>query len=438
MSTINGLRDSVQQKTNYRWKVITILFSLYLINFCDRIAVLTFLPLIRQDLGLTHTEVGFAASIFFFAYAIAQLSAGVFTDKYGTKKVMMFAIVFFTAITFVTGLIKNYMHFLLCRFTLAIGEGHHFVPANRAISEWFPQSEKGRASAFLSSTSIVAPAIIPPVVTFAAAIVGGWRPVFFLLAIPGLLGIIVLAVYFANSPSQLLAKGKVNKSEEEHILAGVVTAGKEVSLRKSFKTLSKDKSFYTYCLCSFFGTGTYWGATIWVSSFVMEHHGFSMQAMGLMAALPFIIGILVSILSGFSIDKIFKGNTKIVLLFAYAFGAVSFYVLGQIEVGNTALLVLFMFAIGAALAMERSAIYAYPLLRYPKEIMGSVFGIANFVGQMGGFVIPMLSALTIYALDDGSFNYQYVFICFAIAYVLAGIFIAISSTKVFEAKDMVQ
>lgn len=420
------------RKTNYRWKVLSILWILYLVNFCDRIAVQTFLPLIRVDLELTHAEVGFAASVFFFAYSLAQLSAGFFADKFGAKKVMMASIVFFTAVTFVTGLVRNYVQFLICRFGLAIGEGHHFVPSNRSIAEWFPQAEKGRASAIFSTTYALAPGIIPPIAALLATWVGGWRPVFFLLAIPGVICVVLLAIYFSNSPSQMVAKGRVNKAEEEHIRAGIVTTGNDVPIGKAIKTLVRDKSFVFYCLCSFFGTGTFWGATIWISSFCMEHHGFSMKAMGFFAAMPFIIGCVVAIFSGVLIDKLFKGNTKVVLIFAYLFGAVAFYVLGQVAVGDIGMLIFFLLAIGAGLAIERAAIYAYPLLRYPKEIMGSAFGIANFVGQMGGFVIPLICSFTIYKLDDGSFNYEYVWLTLAIAYILGAIFIAFSSVKVFD------
>lgn len=60
----------------YRHVVVFMLWLIYVINYFDRISVLTFLPLIREDLHLTHQQIGFAASIFFFAYALAQVSAG--------------------------------------------------------------------------------------------------------------------------------------------------------------------------------------------------------------------------------------------------------------------------------------------------------------------------------------------------------------------------
>lgn len=111
-------------------------------------AVLTFLPFIQEDLNLTPVEVGQLASVFFFAYAAAQISAGYLADKIGPKKVMYIAILVFTVITALTGAVKNFTQFLLLRIGLGFGEGHHFAPAIRAINNWFPQNEKGRATSF--------------------------------------------------------------------------------------------------------------------------------------------------------------------------------------------------------------------------------------------------------------------------------------------------
>ena len=67
MSTI------VKKAWGYRYAVLIILWLVYIINYFDRMAVLTFLPFIQKDLNLTPVEVGQLASVFFFAYAAAQI-----------------------------------------------------------------------------------------------------------------------------------------------------------------------------------------------------------------------------------------------------------------------------------------------------------------------------------------------------------------------------
>src|SRR5208337_3850664 len=135
----------------------------------DKMAVLYLLPAIRTELHLSHEVVGFAASLFFFAYALAQLPAGMLADKYGPKKVMYFAIIVFTFFTFLTGLVKSLTTFVLVRLGLGFGEGFHFVPSIRAISDWFPPKEKGRATSFFTTSWTVAPAVSAILITAIAA-----------------------------------------------------------------------------------------------------------------------------------------------------------------------------------------------------------------------------------------------------------------------------
>ncbi|QGP91124.1 putative L-galactonate transporter [Neomoorella glycerini] len=147
------------------------------------------MPFIRKDLGLSHEVIGFASSLFFLAYTGMQIPAGIAADKWGPKIVMGVSIVVFTFFSFLTGTINSLAQFIAVRLGLGLGEGLHFSPSIRAIGDWFPPQEKGRATAFFTTSWTVAPAIIPVVTAFIAA-AWGWRMVFYLLAIPGIVGII--------------------------------------------------------------------------------------------------------------------------------------------------------------------------------------------------------------------------------------------------------
>jgi ACS family hexuronate transporter-like MFS transporter len=58
----------VKKVWGYRLVALAVVWLLYIINYFDRLAVLTFLPYIQEDLRLTPVEVGQLASVFFFAY----------------------------------------------------------------------------------------------------------------------------------------------------------------------------------------------------------------------------------------------------------------------------------------------------------------------------------------------------------------------------------
>ncbi|MDQ2082959.1 MFS transporter [Xanthobacteraceae bacterium Astr-EGSB] len=407
---MNAIQTSAKAVWGYRWIIVIMLWLLYIINYFDRISVLTFLPLIRQDLNLTHQEIGFAASIFFFAYAVAQVSAGYLADKFGPKKVMGIAIVVFTVVTFLTGMVKNYTQFVLLRLGLGLGEGHHFSPANRCIADWFPRSEKGRATAFFSTTWAVAPAIIPVIITFLASAMGGdWRTVFYILAVPGVVGMLLLWFFVENKPETMLAKGRMTKDEYDYIKAGLITDEKIEQL--GAMVVLRDPSLWMYSLQLFFLLAVYWGSTTWISSFLYEQHGFSLKAMGALAALPYLIAIVSTMCGGWLMDKVFH-RTKQVSLISFIVSIPILLYIGQVEKGSTGTLILMLALNGFFVNMIWGTIYGYPQLRYPKEALGSALGFANGIGQLGAFLSPLLAGYLVQKTADGSY-YGNVFFMFA-------------------------
>jgi len=411
-------------KTNYRWVIIFMLWLLYLINYFDRTAVLTFLPFIREDLSLTHQQVGVAASVFFFAYAVAQILAGWLADKIGSKKVMGIAIFVFTFVTFVTGLVKNFTQFFLIRLGLGLGEGHHFAPANRCIADWFPNKEKGRAASILATTWAVGPAIIPITVTALAAAFGSWRPVFYVLAVPGALGIFCLFYWVFNNPREAMAKGRCSLEEvkyiEEGLTEGLMKEGEKFDTKKALGIIFRDKSFICYCLMLFCALAIYWGSTTWISSFLYEQHGFSMQTMGALVSLPYAVAMISMMFGGTLMDKFFKSKAKPVLLLSFIPAIPILFYLGSIEKGNVSLLVTVLVLNGFFVNLFWGVIYAYPQIRYPREMVGTAVGVSNGFGQLGSFMAPLVAGYLVYE-SAGVVYYTNVFIFFAGLAVLAGV-----------------
>ena len=428
------IQQGAKKAWGYRWVILTVLWLLYIINYFDRISVLTFLPLIRKDLNLSHEEIGFAASIFFFAYAVAQFTAGYLADKFGPKKVMGIAIVVFTAITFLTGLVRNYTQFVVLRLGLGLGEGHHFTPACKAISEWFPKNEKGRATAFFSTTWAFAPAVIPIIVTFLAqALDGDWRTVFFLLAVPGLLGMFLLWYFVADKPETMLEKGRMSKDEYDYIKAGLVSDQKAVDKLGRWFFL-KDSSLWMYAMQQFFLLAVFWGSTTWISSFLYEQHGFSLKAMGALAALPYAVAIVSTMTGGWLMDKVFHRTRPVALISFVASIPILFY-LGQVPKGDTGTLIIMLILNGFFLNMIWGVIYAYPQMRYPKEALGSALGFASTIGQMGAFLSPLAAGYLVQKTATGA-NYGNVFYMFAGCCVLGAIVTLLLNEKTIDIEEL--
>jgi sugar phosphate permease len=405
--------ESASQTGRYRIVILLIVWILYVINYFDKMAVLYLLPAIRTELKLSHEVVGFADSLFFLAYTVAQLPAGMLADKFGPKKVMYFAITVFTFFTFFTGMVKSLTAFVLVRLGLGFGEGFHFVPSIRAISDWFPPKEKGRATSFFTTSWTVAPAIGAIMITAIAA-TWGWRSVFYVLCVPGIIGIIALWYYMKDTPEQALQAGRLSQAEFDYIKTSMAAAapGAKSKATTGYKEISKDPQLWIISMIVFFKTFVYWGAATWLSSFLVEQHGFRLAQMGLLASLPFFVGFVGQMSSGWMMDKVTKSKARPLIAASFAALAVVLGTITLIPKGSTGLLILALIFQGFFIVFWDGPIYAFVQMRYPKHLVGTVTGVTQAVGQFGSFVAPTVAGFLVVAGVAGSANFTKVFLLF--------------------------
>jgi sugar phosphate permease len=406
--------ESVSNKPktrHYRIIVLLVIWFLYVINYFDKFAVLYLLPYIREELKLTHEVIGFAASLFFFAYWAAQLPSGILADKFGPKRVMGIAIVVFTFFTFLTGRIHSLATFIMVRLGLGLGEGFHFVPSIRTISDWFPSKEKGRATSFFVTSWTVAPAVAAILVTFIAA-AWGWRAVFYTLAVPGVIGILGLVLYVKDSPELAYKAGKLSKEELDLIKEGRPAAQSAQAVKTSFLKMCKDLQLWIISVIVFLRLFVFWGTSFWLSSFLAEQHGFNIKTMGVLASLPYIVGFFSQMCSGWMMDKVTKSKAKPLILVTFAGLSLILYAITLIPKGNVPLLIIALAILGFFNVFYDGPIYAFVQLRYPKDVVGSVTGVTQAVGQFGSFVAPAVTGFFVTVGAAGAANFTIVFMMF--------------------------
>ena len=421
----------------YRYWVLVAVWLLYVINYFDRTSVLTFLPMIRDDLKLTPAQAGFGASIFFFAYAIAQVTGGWLADRIGPKKVMTIAIVVFSAVTFFTGLVRSYVQFIWLRLFLGFGEGHHFAPAHKTMANWFPKQEKGTATAFFSTAWAFGPAIIPVIITSLAAAFGSWRPVFYVLAVPGILGIAILWYFVADKPEEMLRKGRMTAEEFDYIQEGLVSDEKVEGRKGGMSIVTRDPYFWLYSAILFCNLAIYWGSTTWISSFLYDQHHFALKEMGALVSLPYLVAIVSMLLGGRLTDKVFRNKTKPVLLISYIISIPVLYFIGKVPQGNIPMIITMLILLGFFVNLSFGAVYAFPQIRYPKDVVGSAVGLSNGFGQLGSFIAPLIAGFLV-VKTAGGYSYTGAFVFFSALAVVASILTLFLKENKFEIKEQVK
>lgn len=277
---------------------LILLFMAGIVNFLDRSSLSVAGEAIRGELGLSATEFGFLLSAFSLSYGLSQLPSGILLDRYGPRLVLGAGVVFWSIMQALTGVVNSFSHFIMLRIGLGIGEAP-FMPAGvKSITDWYIQKERGTALGIFNSSTVLGQAIAPPVLV-TMQILWGWRAMFVII---GVLGILVGVCWYAWYRNR--AQFALQQNEREYLSAPVKP---RPTLRFSeWTTLFKRRTTWGM-IFGFSGVNyTGWLYIAWLPGYLQAQQGFSLEKTGWIAAIPFLAAAVGMWVNGFVVDAFAK------------------------------------------------------------------------------------------------------------------------------------
>jgi len=183
---------SIVKRIPYRWWIASLLFASTTINYIDRQTLSVLAPQLKRDFAWTNSDFALIVIAFRVAYTIFQPVSGWLLDRVGTKRGLSIAVLWYSLSSFAAAFAGGLKSFCAVRFLLGAGEAANWPGAPKAVSEWFPESERGLAVALFDSGSAVGAAIAPVLTIALYELWDTWRPAFMLT---GLLGFVWLLVW---------------------------------------------------------------------------------------------------------------------------------------------------------------------------------------------------------------------------------------------------
>jgi predicted MFS family arabinose efflux permease len=179
------------RRANYALAVLTFI---NLFNYIDRWVVATLLEPIKQELGLTDTQLGLIASGFIVVYALTSPIFGTLGDKKKRPPLIAIGVGVWSLATGLAGFARGFVSLFIARSTVGVGEAAYGTIAPALLADQFPYEKRGRVM------SIFFAAI--PIGSALAYIFGGlaekhfgWRAAFWMVGFPGLvLSLLILLV----------------------------------------------------------------------------------------------------------------------------------------------------------------------------------------------------------------------------------------------------
>jgi MFS transporter, ACS family, glucarate transporter len=188
-----------------RRRVGLLLFFLSFVTYLDRVNIsVAGVPLAHQ-FGFSRVQLGTIFSGFLLGYTLFQIPAGWMGDRFGHKKIMILAVVWwsvFTALTAVAGywflvsIVGTIASFWIVRFFIGLGEAATFPCANGLIAQWFTAGQRGSVTGFMYAGVGIGTALTPPLITW-LMVRAGWQSAFY---ISSLIGILLAAALYLGIP----------------------------------------------------------------------------------------------------------------------------------------------------------------------------------------------------------------------------------------------
>nr|WP_066297298.1 MFS transporter [Bacillus sp. FJAT-29937] len=364
--------------------ILALLFAGWSLGNLDRFVMNYAVISITKDLQLSATSTGFLLSSFFAGYALMQIPGGWLADRFGSRKVLITAIIMWSIFTALTGAAWSLTSILLIRFFFGIGEGGYMPAGSKLIAQTFPLSERGRAMAIVLSSGAFLGILTPIFATTMMATIG-WRSMFWIIGVIGVVLAIIFWFYIKNP-----------KSEDENVNVEL-----NIQQPKSLLQLLKYPFVWSLFIASFSVNAINWGLLSWMPTYLVNIRGLELLELGWIAAIPGLSAIIGTFGAGYILDKLPKGKEYIYGIISAASVGVLLYLMfnassvTEFMVYQTIIMVFGAFII---IFLPTSV-----LKTVPTQIVGSTMGFVSFGGQLAGFVTPIAIGFIVEA-SNGSFD----------------------------------
>src|SRR5579872_4515638 len=115
-----------------------------LVAYMDRVNISVAGKAIMADLHLTKTSFGFVLSAFTVGYALLQFPGGWLADRFGSKPLLVAALLIWSLFTGLTGLAASLAMLIAIRVLFGIGEGIENGAQFKLIGDHFAPLERSR------------------------------------------------------------------------------------------------------------------------------------------------------------------------------------------------------------------------------------------------------------------------------------------------------
>lgn len=356
--------------------VLALLGISVFINYVDRGNLSIAAPMLKDELGISPSQLGVLLSAFFWTYACLQLVSGWLVDRLNVNWVIAGGFFLWSAATAGTGMVHAFATLFVLRLILGIGESVAYPSYSKIIALHFPEEHRGLANAVISSGLVLGPGfgILMGGMLMARF---GWRPFFIVLGLASLLWLVPWIKWMPE------------KRDALHFdTSGAPNLFEFVRLRSAWGT----------CVGLFCSNYVNYFLITWLPFYLVRERHFSMDKMARIGGTAYLLGACFATLSGWLSDRwIMSGATPTRVRKTFTGGglALAGIFLGLAAVAGPVLSIAIVILGVVFFGANASNIWAITQTLAGPQAAGRWTGSQNFFGNLAGVVAPALTGLVL-------------------------------------------
>jgi ACS family hexuronate transporter-like MFS transporter len=389
--------------TESRWRIALLLSAAIAISYLDRQALSVAVAAIQRDIPLTNVQFSHLQVAFLLAYALMYAGGGVLVDALGTRRGLLAIMIAWSLAAAAHGLATGFRSLLVCRFLLGMGEGGGFPAATKAVSEWFPASERSTAMGIINAGTAVGAVIAPPAIALILQ-VGSWRWVFFATGAVGL----AWTLWW------------VRDYRTPAVSASADPAGAAVS----WVRLLGFREVWGLTIAKFLSDAAWYFYLFWLPKYLYDVRGFDVKRVGAYAWIPYAAAGVGCLVGGWFSSWLLTRGASVNVARKAALGASAALmplIVFVTQAPTSVAIVLFSIAFFGQQSWS-TLVMIVPTDLFGRRIVASVAGLVGFGGAMGGVVFNLVVGRVL----DSGLGYGTVFAIVGSFHVIAFVVILLT------------
>ena len=381
---MDAQQEKILRKNAFR--LLPILTLAYTINYLDRTNISFAALTMNKDIGLTATQYGRGAGIFFLAYCLFEVPSNLALYRFGARLWIARIMISWGLLSIATVLVSGAWSFYLMRFLLGVAEAGFFPGVAFYLALWFPAQYRARILAGFLVAIPFSTVIGAPLSGLLLELDGmfglaGWKWLLIIEGIPAVIFGFVVAAMLADRPEAAWWL----EPQERETLGQMLAVEQRERVRIKILDAIMDPRVVVCALVQFgFTLGSY-GILFWLPQ-IIKASGQSNLMVSVLTAIPYAFATAGMIWWALIVDKSGKKISNLTITCGLgAVGLIVSVLSNSLAIGLGGLTLALI-----GITSARAVFWTIP----PRFMtgVGAASGLAfiNSIGVMGGYFGPEL------------------------------------------------